>query len=789
MSDKVQVTIEPLGQAGTPKQYSVAASYTVDNGPRKIEFDAYACEMAGWYHGVKAGELQAATNTLSGGVDYTTDVFPITGCVYNDRGTIARGSGGFNMTETIRKKSSWWFNEEVRYVNCGGAGEMEEIRCVINHLHGLKPGSHPFVAGLVAHDALPGATGVSSRDVVLFAQGEFNESTVAHELGHAYGLHHDNSNDTIEGFRVSKHANKSFTDGNSEATNLASLMHEVIHDTEERWILPAQYSQLLGSVRVSVARPTVRAQTGEFMAVQGFVNEDGTISTVLPLYNTTQRHLPEPTGSGYTAEFFDSPNGAGTSLGEFHFDIGELVVTSPDGSLTTINSLMFAFSIPFDDAAQSLVITGPHNTKVINKSDFGAHAPSATFTNPPNGSTLSGTVNLTWTGSDDSGKVFYRLEYSPDGVSWIPISTQLEAVTGYRINTNQLPSGPGQKLALIAYDGFNTTRSEIHIAIVNSITVKQTVPLSGAINVFEGSRVAAYFTSDMDPATINTQSFSVYEGGTQAVVGQVIYDAGSRRATFIPDTPFQSNTTYTARLLKERIADVYGNTLANDFAWSFTTGESTVNPYITDVSPPQKSVNVPVNAIIQATFGVAIDPSTLTAGSFILADKLGGTVAGTVSYNAANRSARFLPSSLLAPNMEYRATVTTAITDHKGNHLGADYSWSFTTGTSQSGGVRIVEVVSDQAIDGNGDGMYDTLVVRVRVEALNAGTYNMNGQLKDKYGDDIAWTSYEDYLLKVHMSWTLCSMVEISAGMEWMDRITLPISLLTTHRMWESTTS
>jgi Ice-binding-like/Bacterial Ig-like domain len=54
-------------------------------------------------------------------------------------------------------------------------------------------------------------------------------------------------------------------------------------------------------------------------------------------------------------------------------------------------------------------------------------------------------------------------------------------------------------------------------------------------------------------------------------------------------------------------------------------------------------------------------------------------VAGAVTYLSATQIATFTPSSTLALNTTYTATVTTGVADTFGNNLAANFVWSFTT--------------------------------------------------------------------------------------------------------------
>jgi len=75
-----------------------------------------------------------------------------------------------------------------------------------------------------------------------------------------------------------------------------------------------------------------------------------------------------------------------------------------------------------------------------------------------------------------------------------------------------------------------------------------------------------------------------------------------------------------------------------------------------------------------------MDPLTITALTFTLANTtLGGTpVTGLVTYNST--TAMFAPTVNLLPNTTYTATITKGAKDLAGNALVSDYTWSFTTG-------------------------------------------------------------------------------------------------------------
>jgi len=103
-------------------------------------------------------------------------------------------------------------------------------------------------------------------------------------------------------------------------------------------------------------------------------------------------------------------------------------------------------------------------------------------------------------------------------------------------------------------------------------------------------------------------------------------------------------------------------------------------PTVTFVTPPNGNVGVcPNTAIISATFSKPMNPATITTSTFTLKGPGGVSVAGSVNYVVATQIATFTPTTPLALNTTYTATITTGVTDTFGNTLATNFVWSFTT--------------------------------------------------------------------------------------------------------------
>ncbi len=212
-------------------------------------------------------------------------------------------------------------------------------------------------------------------------------------------------------------------------------------------------------------------------------------------------------------------------------------------------------------------------------------------------------------------------------------------------------------------------------------TVGSTAPIGGAAGVCSNTVVTATFSKAMNPASINGTTFTLTGPGTSPVTGLVSYDVPSNTATFTPSGALALSTLYTATITTGA-TDLFGNALASNFVWSFTTGSTPClpgPPTVTSVGPPNGAVGICPASIVVATFSEAMNPSTIDTATFTLAGPGATPVTGLVAYDTASYSATFTPSSNLALNTLYTATITTGAQDLSGNALVNNFVWTFTT--------------------------------------------------------------------------------------------------------------
>ena len=116
---------------------------------------------------------------------------------------------------------------------------------------------------------------------------------------------------------------------------------------------------------------------------------------------------------------------------------------------------------------------------------------------------------------------------------------------------------------------FTTTAAPV----ITPPTVFSTNPANNALGVCLNATINATFSTAMDPATINTATFTVTAGGLP-VTGTISLDVTGTIATFTPVSNLAPSTSYIATITTG-VTDLAGNALASDDVWTFTTGLAT----------------------------------------------------------------------------------------------------------------------------------------------------------------------------------------------------------------------
>ena len=201
--------------------------------------------------------------------------------------------------------------------------------------------------------------------------------------------------------------------------------------------------------------------------------------------------------------------------------------------------------------------------------------------------------------------------------------------------------------------------------------VLTTSPTPNETGVVLNKIVSATFNMPMDPATINTSTFTLKQG-TTTITGVVTYSGNT--ALFTPNANLTANTVYTATITTGA-HNMAGVALASNYVWNFTTG-AIVAPRVILTDPFNTETGVLLNKVVTATFDMAMDPLTITTSTFTLKQ---GTdvILGSVSYSG--NMASFTPNNPLLANAVFTATITTGAKNVAGVAIANNSVWTFKT--------------------------------------------------------------------------------------------------------------
>ncbi len=264
--------------------------------------------------------------------------------------------------------------------------------------------------------------------------------------------------------------------------------------------------------------------------------------------------------------------------------------------------------------------------------------------------------------------------------------------------------------------------------------VVSTVPTNGATGVALNTSVSATFNEAIDSTTLNSGNFFVKQGNTN-IPGIITYSGMT--AIFTPATTLLPNTIYTGTVTTG-IKDKARNSPKANYVWTFTTGVApdTIPPRVIATDPNNGDTNVSVTKVISAIFSKVMNPATINATTFTL--RQGTTpITGLVAYTG--NTASFTPTTSLAYNTTYIATITTGAKDMAGNALLNNYVWTFTTGLAPADVIPPTVISTDPANASIGV-VISKIISANFSEAMNPTTINTSTFLLSQGTTPIAGT-------------------------------------------------
>ncbi|MDH5302384.1 MAG: Ig-like domain-containing protein [Gammaproteobacteria bacterium] len=183
------------------------------------------------------------------------------------------------------------------------------------------------------------------------------------------------------------------------------------------------------------------------------------------------------------------------------------------------------------------------------------------------------------------------------------------------------------------------------------------------------------FNERLAAESVNSSTVHLLETGSVAVpVGVKLLTSGDIVQLTLPNkVSLKEQTQYTVQV-SDQVTDEEGNALAST-SWTFTTGDFSAPKALT-YFPAKGATGVAQNVHVVLTFDEALLLSSIVGNGVVSSS--GGSISNLKLGSDGNTLEFDLTG--LAQLMAYTITVTTAVSDAKGNMLDAPLVWSFQTG-------------------------------------------------------------------------------------------------------------
>jgi len=307
---------------------------------------------------------------------------------------------------------------------------------------------------------------------------------------------------------------------------------------------------------------------------------------------------------------------------------------------------------------------------------------TATFSTAMNAATLTtSTFTLTAAGVPVSGSVAYYNK--------IAVFTPDTNLTNSTLYTATITTGAKNAAGTALAANYVWTFTTGVTADTTRPDVNATSPIDGNLTVAINRNITATFSEHMNPADINTTTFTLTTAAGASVAGAVTYIGTT--ATFNPTVDLNNSTDYNATITNS-VTDLAGNTMLLNKVWTFRTSGAAAA-----AGPDPVVLGLAGNYAIFANTGIA----NATIGASIIGNM--GTGPGVTSTAITG----FVLNLVGGADHSTSAQVT-------GNVYAFDYAAPTPT--------NVTTASNDMTI------AYDDAAGRLLPDFLNLGTGNLGGQ-------------------------------------------------------------
>ena len=229
---------------------------------------------------------------------------------------------------------------------------------------------------------------------------------------------------------------------------VSDLMGNALGGQQETWVIPHTYNALFDKLKDPPGE--------EILIIQGGILDDNT-AEFLPIWQS-QGHADAVSEEGYYTLELRSSDGNILYQTKFSLDSG-----------WPGDSAIFSHQVPFKPGTASVVIL--EGTQIIGELSRSSYSPEVQLVSQPVFVDET-SVSISWTGSDlDNDPLTYGLHYQCDDPTfWFTLAADLTE-TNYSIDTTGLPGGENCKVSVMASDGFNTAET-----LSDSFGVQEKIP-------------------------------------------------------------------------------------------------------------------------------------------------------------------------------------------------------------------------------------------------------------------------------------------------------------------------